>query len=141
MKKFLFLLMIVCSCQNKNSTTIDNSHVEGLAKDFMRTTVIPKMQDPKPYEVSGAKVVIKTVADQVNDYRFVYVRLSKNNFDSIQNKRRLDSIIRVSKHPDSVISITVNVSYKTRYKRGNVVVDSIKLGYDPVKDKISFWPF
>lgn len=141
MKKFLIPFMILCSCHNKNSAGIDNNHVESLAKDFMTTTVIPKMQDPKPYEIDSAKVVTKTVADQINDYRFVYDHFSKNNFDSIQNKNRLDSIISVSKHPDSVISITVNVSYKTRYKRGDVVVDSIKLGYDPAKDKISFWPF
>ncbi len=129
------------SCQNANTTRIDKRHVEELAKDFMKTTVIPKMPDPKPYEIDSAKVVVKTVADQINDYRFVFDHFSNNNFDSFQNKGRLDSIIGVSKHPDSVISITVNVSYKTRYKRGDVVVDSIKLGYDPAKDKISFWPF
>ena len=141
MKKLLILFIMFSSCQNKKHVRIDNSHVEKLAKDFMRSTVIPKMPDPKPYEIDSAKVVIKTVADQINDYRFVYDHFSNNHFDSIQNKRRLDSIIEISKHPDSMLSITVNVSYKTRYKRGDIVVDSIKLGYDPGKDRISFWPF
>lgn len=141
MKKIVILLLILSSCAGKKTPAIDRSHVEQLAKDFMKTTVVPKMSDPKPYEIDSAKVVIKRVADQIEDYRFVYDHLSSNNFDSVHNKSRLDSIIAVSKHPDSILSITVNVSYKTRYKRGNVVVDSIKLGYDPAKDKISFWPF
>ncbi len=141
MKKFLILLTVLVSCNNKSHQEIDRGHVEALAKDFMKNTVIPKMQDPKPYEIDGAKVVVKTVADQINDYRFVYEHFSTNHFDSVQNKRHLDSMITVSNKPDSIISITVNVSYKTRYKRGDVVIDSIKLGYDAAKDKISFWPF
>ncbi len=129
------------SCNNKSEKEIDRGHIETMAKDFMKNTVIPKMQDPKPYQIDSAKVVVKTVADQINDYRFVYEHFSNNHFDSVQNKKHLDSMISVSKHADSIISITVNVSYKTRYKRGDVVVDSIKLGYDKAKDKISFWPF
>ncbi|MDQ2862459.1 MAG: hypothetical protein M3R50_02205, partial [Bacteroidota bacterium] len=99
------------------------------------------MKDPKPYEIVDAKVVEKTVAEKISDYRFTYDHLSFNAEDSIENKRRLDSIKEVSIHPDSVISITVNVGYKTKYKRGDIVTDSIKLGYNPEKDKITFWPF
>lgn len=141
MKRLLIAFTILCSCNNKSDPQIDNRHVEELAKDFMKTTVIPKMSDPKPYEVDSAKVVIKTVADQINDYRFVYEHLSSDHFDSVTNKRHLDSIVNVSKNPDSIVSITVNVAYKTRYQRGDIVVDSIKLAYDPEKDKISYWPF
>lgn len=141
MKKLLFLMIIISSCSNKSNPEIANDHIEVLAKDFMKTTVIPKMKDPKPYEITEAKVIEKTVADQINDYRFTYDHLSFNSEDSAENKRRLDSIIRVSLHPDSIISITVNVGYKTRYKRGDVVTDSIKLGYNAKKDKITFWPF
>lgn len=141
MKKFLILMVMFASCNDKSPKEMDGVHIEAMAKDFMKNTVIPKMQDPKPYEIDSAKVIVKTVADQINDYRFVYEHFSINHFDSVQNKRHLDSIIGVSKHPDSVLSITVNVSYKTRYKRGDVVIDSIKLGYDSAKDKISFWPF
>lgn len=139
--KIPVFIFIIFSCNNKNNFTINNKHVESLAKDFMKTDVIPHMKDPKPYEVAGAKVVVKTVADKINDYRFTYDHLSFNHQDSIENKNRLDSIIKVSLHPDSIISITVNVAYKTRYKYGNVVTDSIKLGYNPEKDKISYWPF
>lgn len=133
--------MMLCSCNYKSNKEFDNSHIENLAKDFMKTTVIPKMSDPKPYEITDAKVIVKRVADHINDYRFVYDHLSRNHFDSIENKKNLDSIIRVSNNPDSIISVTVNVGYKTRYQRGDVVIDSIKLAYDPVRDKISFWPF
>ncbi|MEO6188145.1 MAG: hypothetical protein ABIO82_05510 [Ginsengibacter sp.] len=112
-----------------------------MAKDFMKTTVIPSMKNPKPYEVVDAKVVIKRVSDNINEYRFVYEHLSFNHFDSSQNKRRLDSIIRVSTDPDSIVSVTVNVGYRTRYQRGDVVLDSIKLKYDRKNDKISYWPF
>ncbi len=141
MRKILIVLIILSSCAGKKKPVIDRRHVEELAKDFMKTTVIPKMSDPKPYEVDSAKVIIKTVADQVSDYRFVYDHLSTDRFDSVQNKRYLDSIISVSKNADSIVSITVNVSYKTRYQYGDVVVDSIKLAYHPEKDKISYWPF
>jgi hypothetical protein len=141
MKKLLFLIIIISSCNNKNNVEIDNAHVESLAKDFMKTHVIPKMKDPKPYEITEAKVIKKTVADQINDYRFTYEHLSFNREDSMENKRRLDSLKKVSQHPDSVISITVNVGYKTKYQRGDIVIDSIKLGYNSEKDKITFWPF
>ncbi len=141
MKKLTALLFIICACNYKSENKIDNKHVEELAVDFMKTNVIPKMKDPKPFEIEGAQVVEKTVADKINDYRFTYNHLSLSHEDSIINKRLLDSIIVVSKHPDSVISITVNVAYKTKYRLGDVVTDSIKLGYNPAKDKITFWPF
>ncbi|MEP6583000.1 MAG: hypothetical protein ABJA90_01985 [Ginsengibacter sp.] len=141
MKKLLAIYMILCSCNNKSNPEIDQSHVEGLAKDFMKTSVIPKMKDPKPYEVVSAKVIIKRVVDNINDYRFVYDHFSKNHFDSIENKKNLDSLIKVSGDSDSIVSVTVNVGYKTRYQKGDIVLDSIKLAYNPVKDEISFWPF
>lgn len=83
------------------------------------------MKDPKPYEIVNSKVVIKTVADNINDYRFVYEHLSFNQIDSMENKRHLDSLVKVSLHPDSIISITVNVAYKTRYQHADIVTDSI----------------
>ncbi len=141
MKKLLVAFIFISSCSYKSNNKIDNAHIESLAKDFMKTTVIPKMKDPKPYEIVDAKVVEKTVADKINDYQFTYDHLSFNHEDSIENKRRLDSIKDASIHIDSVISITVNVGYKTKYKRGDIVTDSIKLGYNPEKDKITFWPF
>lgn len=139
MKKILIFLIVLCSCNNSNK--IEPAHVENLAKEFMQTNVIPKMKDPKPYEVTGAQVVEKTMADLINDYRFTYQHLSLSKEDSVLNKERLDSLIRIGARPDSVISITVNVSYKTKYKRGDIVTDSIKLGYDRQKDKVTFWPF
>lgn len=72
MKKFLILLMILVCCNEKSHKEIDRGHIEAMAKDFMKNTVVPKMQDPKPYEIDSAEVVVKTVADQINDYRFVY---------------------------------------------------------------------
>lgn len=141
MKKLLIVCMFLGACSNKNAIEIDNAHVENLAKDFMKTAVIPKMSDPKPYEVADAKVVVKRVADHIDEYRFVYDHFSFNHFDSVQNKRNLDSMIRVSTDPDSILSVTVNVGYRTRYQRGNVVLDSIKLKYDFENDKISYWPF
>ncbi|MEO7044549.1 MAG: hypothetical protein ABI091_04530 [Ferruginibacter sp.] len=141
MKKLLIAFIFISSCNNKSNNNIDHAHIEALAKDFMETTVIPKMKDPKPYEIVEAKVVEKRVADKINDYQFTYDHLSFNALDSIENKKSLDSIKRVSLHPDSVISITVNVGYKTKYQRGDIVMDSIKLGYDREKDKITFWPF
>ena len=140
MKKMLFLLLIITSCNNSGHE-IDNAHIENLAKDFMKTTVIPKMKDPKPYEVVEAKTVVKTAADVINDYKFIYDHFSLNSYDSIEHKKQLDSIINVSKNPDSIVSITVNVAYKTRYRLGDVVTDSIKLGYDRKNDKITYWPF
>ncbi len=141
MKKLLIICLALCSCNNKQPDEIDNAHLESLAKEFMKTTVIPKMSDPKPYEVVDAKVVVKRVADHINDYRFVYDHFSMNHFDSVQNKKNLDSMIRVSTNPDSILSVTVNVGYRTRYQRGDVVLDSIKLKYDRKNDKISYWPF
>jgi len=141
MKKLLFLLLVISSCNNDSERKIDNAHIENLAKNFMKTTVIPKMKDPKPYEVVEAKTVVKTVADVINDYKFIYSHFSLNDHDSIEHKKQLDSIINVSKNPDSVVSITVNVAYKTRYRLGDVVTDSIKLGYDRKNDKITYWPF
>jgi hypothetical protein len=140
MKKMLFLLLIITYCNNSGHE-IDNAHIENLAKDFMKTTVIPKMKDPKPYEVVEAKTVVKTAADVINDYKFIYDHFSLNSYDSTEHKNQLDSIINVSKKPDSIVSITVNVAYKTRYRLGDVVTDSIKLGYDRKNDKITYWPF
>ena len=140
MKKLIFLLVIISACNNSNRK-IDNAHIEELAKDFMKNTVIPQMKEPRPYEVSEAKVVVKTVNDVINDYKFIYDHFSLNKFDSTVHKNNLDSIIRVSKNRDSIISITVNVGYKTKYKLGDIVTDSIKLGYDRKKDKITYWPF
>ena len=141
MRKLFIGFIIISSCNNTNNNKIENRHIENLAENFMKTSVIPKMKDPKPYEIVGSKVVIKTVADNVADYRFVYDHLSFNQTDSMENKRHLDSIIKVSIHPDSIISITVNVAYKTRYQFGDVVTDSIKLGYNREKDTIFLWPF
>lgn len=141
MTKWIIAALVICSCNFKGGNKIDNKHVEEMAVDFMKTNVIPNMKDPKPYEIVGAQVVKKTVADKISDYRFTYDHLSLSREDSIENKKLLDSIIAVSKHPDSVISITVNVAYKTKYRLGDVVTDSIKLGYNPAKDKITFWPF
>lgn len=141
MKKILFICVILYSCNNNNGNNIDNNHIEALAKDFMKNTVIPQMKDPKPYEIVDTKVVIKRKGDEINDYQFVYNHLSLSKADSIENKKQLDSIAKVSNHPGSIISVTVNVSYKTKYKLGDVVMDSIKLGYDQKKDKISYWPF
>ncbi len=141
MKKLFFILIILSSCKDKSNERVDNAHVEEMAVDFMKTKVIPKMKDPKPYEVEGAKVIVKRAADNINDYKFTYDHLSLNEMDSAENKRHLDSIISVSKNLDSVINITVNVAYKTRYQRGDIRTDSIKLGYNPKDDKVSLWPF
>jgi hypothetical protein len=141
MTRLFTVFFILSSCSNTNSNKIDNKHIEDLAENFMRTSVIPKMKDPKPYEIVGSKVVRKTVADNITDYRFVYDHLSFNQADSMENKRHLDSVIKVSFHPDSIVSITVNVAYKTRYQHGDIVIDSIKLGYNREKDAIFLWPF
>lgn len=141
MKKLLIALIIFSSCSDGNNSKIDNDHIEKLAKDFMETTVIPKMKDPKPFEVSGSKVIIRRVGDEINDYRYQYDHLSFSEFDSTENKKKLDSIIKVSKDPDAIVNITVNVAYKTKYKRGDIVTDSIKLRYDPMKDNVSYFPF
>ena len=141
MKRLLIVFIIISSCNHSNINKIDDKHIQYLAEDFMKTQVIPKMKDPKPYEIVDSKVVIKTAADNINDYRFVYDHLSFNQSDSMENKKHLDSVIKVSRHPDSIISITVNVAYKTRYRFGDVVTDSIKLGYDQKSDRILFWPF
>ncbi len=135
------ICIVLSSCNAKSINQIDNVHVENLAKEFMKNTVIPAMKDPKPFEITNEKVVIKRVADEINDYRFVYEHLSLSKEDSIENKRHLDSIKKVSFHPDSIISVTVNVAYKTKYRLGDIVEDSIKLGYDRKKDKVSYFPF
>lgn len=141
MKKLLILFIVFISCTNRTINNVDNEHVEEMAQEFMKTEVIPHMKDPKPYEVSGAKVVIKKAADVVNDYTFTYHNLSFNHEDSIENRRHLDSIIKALPDTSTIISVTVNVAYNTRYRRGDVVTDSIKLGYDPKTDKVSYWPF
>ncbi len=141
MKKLLIVFIIISSCNNNSSNKIDNKHIENLAENFMKTSVIPKLKDPKPYEIVNAKVVVKRAADNISDYKFIYDHFSLNQFDSAENKKRLDSIIKISTNPDSIISVTVNVAYKTRYKLGDVVMDSIKLGYDRENDKIFLWPF
>lgn len=141
MKKLLFILVILSSCTASINNKIDEEHIETLAKDFMKNKVIPQMKEPKPFEVLGAKVVVKRAADVINDYRFNYNHLSLSEADSVENKKHLDSIINVYQNPDSIISVTVNVAYKTKYRLGDVVTDSIKLGYDRKKDKVSYWPF
>jgi len=141
MKKLIFICIIISSCAGINNREIDQAHVEALAKDFMQTTVIPKMKDPKPYEIVEGKVVIKRAADVIKDYQFIYDHLSSNEFDSIHNRRHLDSLIAGTADPDSVISVTINVAYKTKYRLGDVVTDSIKLGYDRINDKVTYWPF
>ena len=141
MKRLLIICIILSTCSNSRSNKIDSAHIETLAKDFMKNTVIPQMKDPKPYEIVNAKVVMKRVADEIKDYQFTYSHLSLSHADSIEHKKNLDSIIEVSRDPDSIISVTVNVAYKTKYKLGDIVMDSIKLGYDREKDKISYWPF
>jgi len=140
MKKILFLLIVFVSCNN-HTQKLDKSHIEEMAKEFTKNTVIPKMKEPKPYEVEDAQVVVKRAADVINDYQFTYDHFSMNEFDSAANKRSLDSLLSVSKNPDSIVSITVNVSYKTKYRLGDIVTDSIKLGYDQKNDKITYWPF
>lgn len=141
MKKLLILCMVLSACGHPNNETLDDGHIEMLAKDFMNKTVIPQMKEPRPYEIINAKVVVKRVADKIDDYRFIYDHLSTNLSDSIENKRHLDSVISASQRPDSIIDVSVNVAYKTKYRLGNIVMDSIKLRYNPHTDKISYWPF
>ncbi len=141
MKKLIAIFIIICSCNNRDVTKLNNSHIENLAKDFMKKKVIPQMKEPRPFAIAGAEVVRKTVNDKINDYRFTYEHLSLNKADSIENKKLLDSVVQHSLHPDSVINITVDVAYKIKYKLGDIVTDKIKLAYDPVHDKISYWPF
>lgn len=80
-------------------------------------------------------LVDKTYSEKI----FLNLRIACE--DSIVHKWHLDSVMNVYPDRDMIISITVNVAYKTRYRRGDVVTDSIKLGYDPTKDKVSYWPF
>jgi hypothetical protein len=86
MKKLLMICILFSSCSAKSTNKIDQAHVENLAKEFMKNTVLPQMKDPKPYEITDAKVVIKRVSDRINDYRFVYDHLSLSKADSIENK-------------------------------------------------------
>lgn len=142
MKKLIIILFIFSCCTYRNNNNkIDEKHIESLAKDFMRSKVVPQMRDPKPYEVVNAKVIVRSVADMIGDYQYSYDHMSFNHEDSLGNKRLLDSVLRVSTKHDSILEITVNVSYKTKYRRGDVVTDSIKLGYNVNEDKISYWPF
>ena len=141
MKKLIFICIIISSCAGSNNQEIDHDHVEALAKNFMQTTVIPKMKDPKPFEIVEGKVVIKRAADVIKDYKFIYNHLSSNEFDSMHNKRYLDSLIAGTRNPDSVISVTINVAYKTKYRLGDIVTDSIKLAYDHQNYKVTYWPF
>lgn len=134
-------MILFVSCASKKDDTIDVAHVQQMAKEFMKKTVIPKMKEPRPYEIADTKVVIKTLGDMINEYRFVYDHLSLSREDSIENKKHLDSLIQHTSSPDSIVSITVNVAYKTKYQRGDVVTDSIKLGYNQKEDKISYFPF
>lgn len=133
--------MIIASCNNSKDNKNESRHIEKLAENFMNTVVIPKMKEPKPYQVVSLKVVIKTVGDNIRDYQFVYDNLSFNQYDSMENKRHLDSIVKTSRNRDSVISITVNVSCKTRCQFGNDVTDSIKLGYNSKDDKFFYGHF
>ncbi len=140
MKKLcVFLIAFACSCSQNHK--VDIRHIESLADQFMKNKVMPAMPSPKPFAIVSEKVVTKTTADNINDYRFVYDHLSFNKNDSVTNKARLDSVIKASAHPDSVINITVDVAYKIKYKRGDIVTDSIKLGYDRKNDRITYWPF
>lgn len=141
MKKMIIIFIVFITSCTQKTQKLDNAHVEKLAINFMKTEVIPQMKDPRPYEVSDASVVVKKAADLIHEYKFTYDNLSLNKEDSIAHKRHLDSVMNVYPDKDMIISITVNVAYKTRYRRGNVVTDSIKLGYDPTKDKVSYWPF
>ena len=141
MKKIIIAMLVFSSCTYGNAGRVDKGHVESLAMDFMKNEVIPKMKEPRHYEVSGAKVIVRRASDKIDDYRFSYQHMSFNHEDSVLNKHLLDSVIMATANPDSILNITVNVAYKTKYQRGNIVTDSIKLGYDVKHDKISYWPF
>lgn len=86
-------------------------------------------------------MVTKTVADRIEDYRFSYQHLSFSKEDSVVNKHLLDSVIAVSTDLEAMVSVTVNVAYKTKFSFGKIVTDSIKLGYNPDKDIVKLWPF
>ena len=133
-------MVVLSSCIHRTGK-IDEKHIEHLAEDFMKDKVIPQMKDPKPYEIVNAKVVKTSVANMIDDYRYSYDHLSFNHEDSVENKRLLDSVSKVSANPDSILNVTVDVAYKTRYQRGDIVTDSIKLGYNVKEDKICYWPF
>lgn len=141
MKKLLILCMVLSACGHHDNQVLDHGHIETLAKDFMNKTVIPQMKEPRPYEITDAKVVVKRVADKINDYRFIYDHLSTTRDDSIENKRNLDSVTNASPRQDSIIDVSVNIAYKTKYRLGDIVTDSIKLRYNPKTDKMSYWPF
>ncbi len=135
---FLPLLLLIASCSRPEHST---DHVEMLAKRFMIDSVFPRMKNDLSYQYLGARLDTYRVADYIADYRYVYDHLSYNRYDSAGNKRRLDSVIAVHPRPDSMINITVDVGYKTTYRRGDTTIDSVKLGYDPGKDRVSYWPF
>lgn len=139
MKKLLVAgIFIIASCSSNINST---ARIKALAKNFMTDSVFPGMKNPSSYEFLGAKVDTFTAADYINDYRFVYDHLSYNSYDSTENKKRLDSVLKVHTHPDSIINITVNVGYRITYQRGNTAIDSIKLGYNRKTGRICYWPF
>lgn len=140
MRKLFYipLLLILASCSRPERGA---EHVEALAKRFMLDSVFPGMKNKLAYQYLGAKLDTYRVAGYIADYQYVYDHLSYNRNDSAGNKRRLDSVIAVHPHPDSIINITVSVGYKTTYQRGDTTIDSVRLGYDPRSDRVSYWPF
>lgn len=143
MKKLLTAIVLITASCNSNSNSSINStaRIKALAKNFMTDSVFPKMKDPGSYAFLGAKIDTFTAGDYINDYKFVYDHLSYNRYDSSENKKRLDSVLNIHTHPDSIINITVNVGYRITYQYGNTTIDSIKLGYNRETDKICYWPF
>ena len=141
MKKLLTAIVLITASCNSNSSINSVARIKALAKNFMTDSVFPKMKDPGSYEFLGAKVDTFTAEDYINDYKFVYDHLSYNRYDSTENKKRLDSVLKIHAHPDSIINITVNVGYRITYQHGNTAIDSIKLGYNPETGKICYWPF
>lgn len=135
---FLPLLLLIVSCSRPEHSA---DHVETLTKRFMTDSVFPRMKNDLHYQYLGSRLDTYRVSDYIADYRYVYDHLSYNRYDSTGNKKRLDSVIAVHPNPDSVINITVAVGYKTIYRRGNTTIDSIRLSYDPGKDRVSYWPF
>lgn len=136
----IVIMLFFISCAGRQEE-MDHQKIAAMARDFMKTDVIPHMKDPKPYEVSDAKVVVKKAADVIEEYAFTFRNLSFNAADLAANQRHLDSIKIRYPDPEEIVDITVNISYKTRYRRGNVVTDSVKLGYNPATNRISYWPF
>lgn len=134
----LFTILLAC---NNSTPNLSGTEIEALAKKFVIDSVFGKMKKDLAYEFLGAKVDTFTRAEYISDYQFVYDHLSHDRHDSMENKRVLDSIIAISHNRDSIINITVDVGYKTKYRRGNTRIDSIKVGYNRTTGKISYWPF